>query len=213
MYDIIIFDFDGTIYDTLEGICRCMQYALKKQGIEAELQELQCFAGPPLLEKIEEVYGFSGEKAEEIVKDFRYRYKPVGINESRLFPGIKELLQELSSAGKRLGIATSKPEEMAVKLLDRQDITKYFEVISGAHGEGRGGSKEEVLNAALGRFGAGRERCVLVGDTKYDVAGAHKCGLECIAVKYGYAAEGELEDAGADIIAGDIKDLQRILLS
>ena len=181
--------------------------------MDTELSELQCFAGPPLTEKLQEVYGFSEEKADEIVKDFRYRYKPTGINESRLFPGIRELLQNLTAAGKRLGIATSKPEEMAVKLLDRQNITQYFEVISGARGEGSIGSKEAVLNAALSRFGAEKSRCVLVGDTKYDVSGAHKCGLGCIAVRYGYAAEGELEEAGADIIADDIGDLQKLLLS
>ena len=117
MYDIILFDFDGTVYDTVEGITKSVQYALKKQGIDAELEDLRCFAGPPLVDMFMEKFGFSEDTARQAVVDFRERYKPVGIYESRVFPGIPELLKKLRAEGKILGIATSKPQHMAEELL------------------------------------------------------------------------------------------------
>lgn len=213
MYDIILFDFDGTIYDTLEGITKCMQYALKKQGIDEELSQLHCFAGPPLAEKIPEVYGFDEEKTKEVIKDFRERYSPIGIYESRVFPEIPKLLEDLKKAGKRLGIATSKPQHLAEHLLEKENIKDYFEVICGSQPDGSLGKKDEVIRAVLEKFGVKDESVVLVGDTKYDVIGAHKCNLPCIGVRYGYAAPNELEQAGAEIIAEDSKELLKILLS
>lgn len=211
MYDIILFDFDGTIYDTLEGITKSMQYALNQQGIYPKLDELKCFAGPPLHDKLEEVYGFTGEKADEVVRVFRERYAHIGIYESCIFHGVEELLKKLKAAGKRLGIATSKPEVMANKLLEMQNIREYFEVVSGSSVSGKLSSKDIILREALRRFGSDGENAVLVGDTKYDVMGAHKCALTCIGVRYGYAADGELEDAGAKLIAENTEELYKIL--
>ncbi len=212
MYDIILFDFDGTIYDTIEGITKCMQYALKKHGIEEELSKLCCFAGPPLAEKLPEVYGFNDEETKSVIKDFRERYNSLGIYESRVFPEIPKLLDDLKKAGKRLGIATSKPQHMAEHLLEKEGIIEYFEVICGSQPDGGHGKKDEVIKAALEKFGVKDESVVLVGDTKYDVIGAHKCNLPCIGVKYGYAAPGELDEAGADIIAKDSGQLLKIII-
>lgn len=212
MYDIILFDFDGTIYDTVEGITKCMQYALKKQGIDEALDRLRCFAGPPLAEKIPEVYGFDEETTKNVIKDFRERYNSIGVYESRVFPDIPELLDKLKSSGKRLGIATSKPQHLAEHLLEKEGIKDYFEVICGSQPDGSLGKKDQVIRAVIEKFGVKDERLVLVGDTKYDVIGAHKCNLPCIGVRYGYAALNELEQAQADIIVEDSKELLNILL-
>ena len=212
MYDIILFDFDGTVYDTLEGITKSVQYALNKQGVEAEIKELRCFAGPPLLDMFMEKYGFYEETAEKAVLDFRERYKPIGIYESRVFPGIPELLKKLKDRGKILGIATSKPQIMAEQLLEKEGIIKYFDAVCGSSPNGNNNSKREVLSCALKKLRKNNESAVLVGDTKYDVLGAHQCGVPCIGVEYGYGAEGELLKAGADIVAEDMDKLLEILI-
>lgn len=211
MYKNILFDFDGTVFDTVEGITKSAQYALKKQGIEAELSQLRCFAGPPLVDKFMEVYGFDRERAEQATRDFKERYVPIGIHECRVFPGIKELLLALRKLGARVGIATSKPQVLAEQLLAQEDMTGLFQVIRGSGSDGNNSAKWQVLKRAMEELGAEPEDTVLVGDTKYDVEGAKLCGVPCIGVAYGYAAPGELEQAGAIAIAENMDELLEIL--
>lgn len=212
MYDCILFDFDGTVFDTVEGITKSVRYALNKVGIDAELESLRCFAGPPLVDKFMEVYGFDRAAAEQATLDFRERYNPIGLNECCVFPGIKELLEKLHAAGKTVGLATSKPQELAEELLRRESMTGLFPVICGSRPDGNNSAKWQVVQRAMELCGAAKENTILVGDTKYDVAGAHKVGIACVGVRYGYAAEGELEAAGADAIVEDIPELERFLL-
>lgn len=212
MYDCILFDFDGTVFDTVEGITKSVRYALNKVGIDAELESLRCFAGPPLVDKFMEVYGFDRAAAEQATLDFRERYNPIGLNECCVFPGIKELLEKLHAAGKTVGLATSKPQELAEELLRRESMTGLFPVICGSRPDGNNSAKWQVVEHAMELCGAAKENTILVGDTKYDVAGAHKVGIACVGVRYGYAAEGELEAAGADAIVEDIPALERFLL-
>ncbi len=212
MYDYILFDFDGTVFDTVEGITRSVRYAINKRGLDAELDELRCFAGPPLEDMFMERFGFDREDAEQAVSDFRERYVPIGLHECRVFPGIKELLIKLRAAGKHTGIATSKPQVLAEELLGDEGMTELFDVISGSGGTGNNNAKWQVLKRAMDMLGASPENCVLVGDTKYDVEGAGLCGVPCIGVRYGYAAAGELERAGAAYIAEDMAELEAVLL-
>lgn len=212
MFDCILFDFDGTVFDTVEGIAKSVRYALNKVGLDAELESLRCFAGPPLADKFMEVYGFDRTAAEQAVRDYRERYRPIGMNECRVFPGIKELLEKLRAAGKTVGIATSKPQELAEELLRRENMLGLFQVICGSLPNGNDSAKWQVVQRAMELCGAAKENTILVGDTKYDVAGAHKVGIACVGVRYGYAAEGELEAAGADAIVEDLPELERFLL-
>ena len=211
MYKNILFDFDGTVFDTVEGITKSVQYALKKQGIEAGLDELRCFAGPPLVDKFMEVYGFDRETAEQATRDFKERYVPIGVHECRVFPGIKSLLEALREKGFQVGLATSKPQVLAEQLLAQEDMTELFMAICGSSSDGNNSAKWQVLKQAMEELGAKPEDTVLVGDTKYDVEGARLCGVPCIGVAYGYAAPGELEQAGAVTIARDMDELLEIL--
>ena len=211
MYKNILFDFDGTVFDTVEGITKSAQYALKKQGIEAGLDELRCFAGPPLVDKFMEVYGFDRETAEQATRDFKERYVPIGVHECRVFPGIKSLLEALREKGFQVGLATSKPQVLAEQLLAQEDMTELFMAICGSSSDGNNSAKWQVLKRAMEELGAKPEDTVLVGDTKYDVEGARLCGVPCIGVAYGYAAPGELEQAGAVTIARDMNELLEIL--
>lgn len=211
MYHHILFDFDGTLYDTVEGIAKSAQYALEKLGVRAELDELRCFAGPPLVDKFMEAYGLSHEKAWEARGLFQERYIPVGVYESRPFPGMKEFLAALKEKGLTLAVATSKPLDLAEHLLARAEMREYFSVVRGSRLDGNNNSKQEIVESVIASLGAEKEDCVLIGDTKYDVAGAHAAGITCICVRYGYAAPGELEKAGADAIAEDLCELQKML--
>ena len=213
MYRYLFFDFDGTLYDTVEGITRCVQYALRKRGMDAPLDSLRCFAGPPLDDMFMEKFGFTRDDAEQAVRDFRERYVPIGLYESRPFPGLKDLLRDLHAAGYRLAVTTSKPQVLAEELLRREDLHNLFDCICGAAEEGEGNAKWQVLRRAMERLHAPEGESVLIGDTKYDVAGAKRCGIPCIGVGYGYAAEGELEQAGADAVAADLDALRGMLLT
>ena len=143
---------------------------------------------------------------------FRERYRPIGLYECRVFPGIPELLAELRAAGYLLGVATSKPQPLAEELLHREGMTELFDVLVGSGSDANNDSKASVLQRAMDRLGVAPEECVLVGDTKYDVRGAQACGVRCVGVGYGYAAPGELEAAGADVLVPDLPALRAYFL-
>lgn len=209
----VLFDFDGTVFDTVEGITKSVRYALQKHGMDAELNDLRCFAGPPLVDMFMSFSCVDQEEAEQMVRDFRERYVPVGVYESEPFPGIRELLIRLRRAGMMLGIATSKPQPMAELLLERSGLRECFDVVEGSGGGVNNDAKWQILTRAMERAGAGPEECILVGDTKYDVEGAERCGIPCIGVSWGYAAPGELEKAGADRIVNNCEELEKALIS
>ncbi|MBP5239580.1 MAG: HAD hydrolase-like protein [Oscillospiraceae bacterium] len=207
----ILFDFDGTVFDTVEGITKSIQHAIRKHGMDAELEELRCFAGPPLVDKFMEVFGVPDAEAEQLVVDFRERYAPIGVYESEPFPGIHDLLAALRRAWKTLGVATSKPQNMAELLLERSGLLDCFDVIVGSDPKLNNNAKWEVVTRAMERCGATPECTVLIGDTKYDVAGARRCGIPCVGVRWGYASEGEMEEAGAAAMVETMEDLLALL--
>lgn len=213
MYKYILFDFDGTVFDTVEGITKSVQYAINKFGLDDRLDFLRQFAGPPLTDKFMEVYGFTREQAEQAVVYFRERYQPIGLYECGIFPGVKDMLRELKNAGFVLGIATSKPQHLAEKLLEGEGMTELFDVICGSGLSANDDSKASVLRRAMEKLAAVPAETVLVGDTKYDVLGAKACGIDCIGVRYGYAAQGELEDAGAKYIVEDVPELTKLIMN
>ncbi len=212
MIDTILFDFDGTLFDTAEGITKCTQYALKKQGIDAALEALRCFAGPPLIDMFMEKYGMDEEHAKQALLDFQERYISAGINEYKPFDGIGELIGALKANGKKLCVATSKPEFMAVKLLKDVGLFDLFDSVRGSVIGKNNVAKWQVVIQTMEDIGCTESSCVLVGDTKWDVLGAHRAGIRCVGVRYGYAADGELEQAGADYIADDLNALEALLL-
>lgn len=212
MYRTILFDFDGTVFDTVEGIAKSVRHALRKQGRDAELHELTRFAGPPLQFSFREYTGMNEEEVARAVADFRERYVTVGVYESRPFPGISALLDALRAAGKMLGVATSKPQPLAEELLKRSGLWEKFDVVRGSDPAVVDNEKWQVLSWAMAGLGAEPASAVLVGDTRFDVEGARRCGVPCIGVRWGYAAPGELEAAGAAAIAEDMEELKKLLL-
>lgn len=212
MFKYILFDFDGTVFDTVEGITKSVRYAINLRGMDAELDSLRCFAGPPLVDMFMEHFGFTQEEAEQATADFRVRYEPTGLHECCVFPGVAELLTALRAHGLVTAVATSKPEKLARELLEENGMLGLFDVICGSRADGNNSEKWQIVSRVMESLGAAPEETVLVGDTKYDVLGAHRCGIKCIGVEYGYAAPGELAAAGADYILPDIPALESFLI-
>lgn len=207
----VLFDFDGTLFDTVEGITKSIQFALRRHGVEEPLEKLRCFAGPPLVDKFMELYPVDRAEAEQLVVDFRERYVPVGVYESAPFPGIAELLTRLRAAGLTLGVASSKPQEMAELLLRRSGLMERLDLVVGSRPGLNNDRKADIVHRAMELCGAAPEHTVLVGDRCYDAEGAALCGIPCIGVAWGYAEPGELEAAGVCRVAADPEDLEALL--
>ena len=212
MWKTVLFDLDGTLTDSAPGITNAVAYALARYGIHEEPQNLMHFAGPPLTDSLRDFYGFDLDKGMEAIGFFREYYNEKGWLENAPYPGIEDLLRGLKEAGLTLMVATSKPEVMAVRILNHFGLAKYFYHISGAPLDSEEGSKKSaVIRNALSHL-AGPAGAVMVGDRRHDVAGAKETGLPCIGVLYGYGDRKELEEAGADFIAEDLGALKELLL-
>ena len=212
MWKTVLFDLDGTLTDSAPGITNAVAYALARCGIREEPQNLTNFVGPPLTDSFRDHYGFDLEKRMEAVDFFREYYNKTGWLENAPYPGIEDLLRALKAAGLTLMVATSKPEFMAVRILNHFSLAKYFYHISGAPLDSEEGSrKSAVIRNALSHL-TGPAEAVMVGDRRHDVAGAKEVGLPCVGVLYGYGGREELEKAGAEFIAEDLAVLKALLL-
>lgn len=201
-YETVLFDLDGTLTESGEGIINSAVYALKKFGIEPEMSQMGKFLGPPLKDSFRDFYGFSEEKCVEAVKYYREYYTTKGIFENKVYEGVEDCLKALKSAGLKLAVATSKPQVFAVKILEHFHLVEYFDFIGGAELDGTRSVKAEVITHTLKNCGADdRSNVIMVGDRKHDVLGAKALGMDCIGVLYGYGSREELERAGAVFIA------------
>lgn len=213
----ILFDLDGTLIDTGEGIMKCAAYALESIGIKVDdHRDLRFFVGPPLVHTYTTRYGLSMEKARMLVDKYRERYNPVGVYECELYPGVRECLMQLKHDGYRLFVASSKPEHMCRLLLDHFDLSGLFEDVAGSTPDGRIDTKSEVLTELFRRNTAKdpgfNGRTVLIGDTVFDMAGANDVGITGIGVSFGYGSTEEMTDMGAVFIANSMKEINRELL-
>ncbi len=212
--DTVIFDMDGTIIDSSEGITKCVQYALHEFGIdEPDRTRLQCFVGPPLYQSFMKFYGFSKEKAWDGVHVYRSRYNTQGIYECHLYPGVREALERLHAAGCRLGMASSKPEVSCRQILERFGILDLFDEVVGSTMDGRIETKADVLGELFRRWGVtDTSDMVLVGDTLYDIEGANEAGIASIAVSYGFGDVEEMRAAGAMCVCDTMAEVAEVVL-
>lgn len=213
MYEIILFDLDGTLVDSGIGVINSVIYSLKKYGIEvADREELNKFMGPPLHESFQDYYGFSEEEAKTAVEYYREYYRDKGIFEYAVYEGIEDLLKTLSDAGKTIIVATSKPEVFAKKVLAHAGLSKYFAYIAGANLDGSRTKKDEVISYALGMVNAmDKSKAVMIGDREHDMIGAKKAGIDAIGILFGYGTRDELVRAGAKAIAKKARDIAELL--
>ncbi|MET0015665.1 HAD hydrolase-like protein [Oscillibacter sp.] len=217
MYHVILFDLDGTLTDSKEGILNCLRYAFEKLGkpIPDEATLIK-FIGPPLQDTFMELGGLTKEQATVGIEAFRERYEPIGKFENAAAPGLPELCARLKKAGYLLALSSSKPEELCLDICERFGFAPFLTAIAGSplHGDY---TKADVIRDTLRRLGlsdADKPSVLMVGDRKYDVLGAKECGIDCVGVEFfGYAAPGELEEAGAVAVVRTAAELERYILS
>ena len=219
MYQYILFDLDGTLTDPKEGICKSVQFALHQMGIEeTDLDKLEPFIGPPLLDSFMYYYEMTEEEAEKAIISYRERFSVLGMYENEVYKGIPNLLRSCKEKQIIIAVASSKPEVYVKKILEHFHLAEYFDVVVGSELDGRRTKKEEVVEEAIRRLRElkGPKPCAdntaMVGDRKFDVEGAKAFGLTSVGVEYGYAQKGELKNAGADYIAKNVSQLEKILL-
>lgn len=206
----ILFDLDGTLTDSGEGIMKSAVYALSHFGIEAPGEkELRTFVGPPLSESFAR-FGVPQDQLTKAVEIYRSRYIPIGRFENTPYPGIRELLEKLKAEGHKLYVATSKPEWMSIEILEYFDLAKYFDRICGASTDFSRNSKEAVIAHLIEQCGA-QENAIMVGDTAYDVIGAKEHGIPCVGVDWGYGLNEDMIQAGAVAIAYTAGQLYELL--
>ena len=213
MFDYLFFDLDGTLTDPAQGITNSFIHALKYFGIEIPSYEKLCsFIGPPLVDTFKTQFGFSDEQAAEGVKKYREYFAAKGLLENTVYPGIPELLSTLKQNGKKLVVATSKPEEYSIKIIEHFGLSQYFENVCGSLMDETRSKKDEVIEYAIERNHiADRSKILMIGDRKHDMLGAKKCGISACGILFGYGSREELQTNGADMIARTVKDLELLL--
>lgn len=213
-YDIILFDLDGTITDSKLGITKSVQYSLKYFGIvENDLNKLDKFVGPPLMESFQVYYKFDEIKATEAMMKYREYYKVKGIFENEVYQRIPELLEELIKSGKKLILATSKPTVFAEEILEYFDLYKYFSFVAGSNLDGTRVNKCEVIAFALKNCEwKNLDKIVMIGDRKHDIIGARQVGIASIGVLYGYGSREEMEEEAPTNIVESVEGLKKLLL-
>ena len=206
----ILFDLDGTLTDSGEGIINCAIVALEHFHLPIpSREELRVFVGPPLQESFLR-FGVPADRVDEAIAVYRSRYIPIGKFENIPYPGIRELLEALKAEGHKLYVATSKPETMSVEILEHFGLAKYFDQICGASMDASRITKEAVIAYLLEQNGRA-DNMVMVGDTKYDVIGAKKHGISTIGVAWGYGEVADMLAAGAAAIAQTTEELYALI--
>lgn len=205
-YETVLFDLDGTISDTSAGIILCLTETFKKFGTDPNKYNLFDFIGPPLVTTCALIAG-DGHNPDEVLGYFRNLYKD-HIYDNRLYDGITQLLVELRQKGYKTGVATSKYQPMAVKVLEKLGVLEYFDFVYGAL-ENRG-EKHEVLNAIFDDEKAQKSTTVLIGDTIYDMKGAQKVGIDAIGVTYGFGKREDLEKYSPIAICESAEEVKKL---
>ena len=215
MYRYILFDLDGTLTDSREGILHCVRETVLGYGDPVPPEEtLLRFIGPPLQDSFIRFCGYGAEKAAEAVERFRLIYEPVGQYENRAAPGMEAVMGRLRENGRVLALASSKPENLCVSICERFGFTPHLTALVGSppHGDWE---KEDVVREALRQLGVtDPSQALMVGDRKFDVCGARACGVDCVGVEFfGYAPPGELREAGAVAVVKTPEELEEFILS
>ena len=206
----ILFDLDGTLTDSDEGIINCASLALRHYGIPVPDREtMRVFVGPPLRDTFFK-FGVPEDKLDEAVEVYRSRYIPIGKFENTPYPGIYDLLARLKAEGHKLYVATSKPEQMSMDILNKFELASYFDLLAGATLDGSRDHKADVIAYLLQQTGSDME-AIMVGDTVYDVVGAAAHGIPTVGVSWGYGNVSEMENAGAKAIAHTMEELHDLL--
>ena len=213
-YDYVIFDFDGTVVDTGEGIIKSLQYSFEQMGREIpDMSDLKKFIGPPIHYSYTHFYGVSEEEVGEYIRKYRERYKIKGIYECVLYDGMKELLCELKRRGVKIGIASSKPEHLIYSVADYLEITDMFDAIVGVQiDDSNHSTKTGLVLNAMDKLGAtDKSKVLMVGDRCFDIDGAAGAGVKSCGALWGYGNEEEFKAHKADFIISEPSEVLNLI--
>lgn len=216
MKNVLLFDLDGTLTESGEGIIRSVRYALEKYGIyEEDTAQLRRFIGPPLVDSFQRYYGFSEEQAKEAVLVYRERFSTTGIFENDVYEGIPQMLFALKEAGFLLAVASSKPEPFVIQILDYFKIAPFFDEVVGSTLDEKRTSKDEVIEEVILRMRLQdkKEEVLMIGDTEHDIRGAKMHGMDCLAVTYGYGDLDKMKEEAPLAMVDTVQQLGQALLA
>ncbi|MGN0075828.1 MAG: HAD family hydrolase [Parafannyhessea sp.] len=210
---VVVFDFDGTIADSMPSIVATATRVLTDWGLPKErLADVPKLVGPPFPQAFTMVFGLSDSDAREVTRRYREAYEKIGAAAWPAFPGMAGLLDELRAAGRTLAVASSKRTRLLRRGLTDQGLIGRFEFALGKDSDAPQ-TKAQTLAKVLDTLGVGPDDAVMVGDRFYDVDAATACGMPCVGVTYGHTApRSELERAGACAVAQSVGELGRVLL-
>lgn len=214
-FDAVLFDFDGTVADTGEGVFLCVRYAIDAHGLEQPSdKEIRKFIGPPMIVSYHTLYPrLSDDEVQSLMQSYREKYAEVGLYKYKLYDGITELLKKLNENGIKTAVASSKPQEALRNITKDSGIDKYFDCIVGADKNYTDSDKATIVEEAIRRTGVkDKSRVLMVGDRKYDIVGAHKAGIVCAAVLFGYGSQEEFDEYRADYVVNSFKEVEKIVL-
>lgn len=211
-YRYLLFDFDGTVADNSRGIYNCIRYALDKMDLpHPDAATLRSFVGPSLFDSFLRHYGPDPARAEELVRLYRERYAPTGKYEVRLYPGIPACLAALRAAGYETAVCSSKPLPFVKDIARHLKIDDLFSFYSCPDFRDTDSDKTRLIGDCLAFFGAKKEEALMIGDTHFDMEAAKKAGMASLGVTYGFSEPGELARAGADLLAADVPEMERLI--
>ncbi len=211
-YKYILFDFDGTLVDSSEGIYKSLIYAFNAYGHEIPSDDLlRQFIGPPLFYSFTKLFSFSDEHAEQMIEKYRERYKVKGYLENTVYPGIPETLKALKESGHILATASSKPLKFVTDICKQRDLIDSFDYLGGTTFAGSNDSKASVILNAMSSIGANKDNTLMVGDRLFDIEGAHQAGIPCCAVTFGFGSRDEFLEYKAEYIIDKAEKLLNIV--
>ena len=213
-YDIALFDLDGTVSQSAEGIKYCLKKTLDIMGKEhPDLSDYSKYIGPPLVHTFQRLCGLTSEEAQKAVEIYVKLYDKEGLRQNKLFEGIEDVLKACKQSGMKIAVCSSKHEKIATEVVKLLGVYEYFDEVCGSTIDGSRKEKEDLIPYALQKLKAnGGERVVMIGDTKFDCKGAVHCKVDFIGVTYGYGDLQDMIDAGGKIFAATSQELHNYLI-
>jgi phosphoglycolate phosphatase len=210
----VLFDLDGTLTDSRDGIVKCIQFALSRSGVVVPPTEtISSYIGVPLRGLFRDLMGNpSPDAVEAAVRLYRERFDSTGIYENKVYPGAVELLERIRDRGWLAYVVTSKAETVSRRVVEHFSLGRFFAAVHGSDMDGARAEKSELIEYVLKTESIATADAVMIGDRCHDIKGALANGLPSIGVSYGYGSRDELAEAGATWICDQPHSIMRVLV-
>ncbi len=214
MFDYILFDFDGTLMDTSEGVYKSFDNVVAHYKLNISKDVYSTMIGPPLIESFSKTLKIPESEIQNAMAVYREYYSKQGMFEASVYDGVVELIKKLKASGKKVFVATSKPEIYAKQILEKKGILDLFDFVGGSDLEEKVRvEKVDIVKYVLKENKIkNKEKCILIGDRKFDIAGAHAAGIKCAGILWGFGSRKEFEEYSADFILETPNDVAKFIL-